>query len=111
MLIEVEDTLLIRQFFLETLDEVNEDLKKNNKDFRINMGPQLLSKFKERDEKYIKDYDLSNEDGTINNTKLQSHLQYIEKFITSFSNSKKLYIEPVYVDVHLLSAFLWFLIL
>ena len=106
MLIEVEDTLLIRQFFLETLDEVNEDLKKNNKDFRINMGPQLLSTFKERDEKYIKDYDLSNEDGTINNTKLQLHLQYIEKFITSFSNSKKLYIEPVYVDVHLLSAFL-----
>ena len=35
MLIEVEDTLLIRQFFLETLDEVNEDLKKNNKNFRI----------------------------------------------------------------------------
>ena len=97
MLIKVENTLLIRHFFLETLDEINKDLKKNNKDFKINIGPQLLSTFKERDEQYIKDYDICNLDGTIDDNRLQSHLEYIEKFITSFSNSKKLYIKPVYV--------------
>ena len=106
MLIKVENTLLIRQFFLETLDEINKDLKKNNKDFKINIGSQLLSKFKERDEQYIKDYDICNLDGTIDDNKLQSHLEYIEKFITSFSNSKKLYIKPVYVDDNFLSVFL-----
>ena len=98
MLIKVENTLLIRHFFLETLDEINKDLKKNNKDFKINIGPQLLPTFKESDEQYIKDYDICNLDGTIDDNRLQSHLEYIEKFITSFSNSKKLYIKPVYVD-------------
>ena len=106
ILIEVENTLLIRHFFLETLDEINNNLKKNNKDFRINIGPQLLSTFKERDEKYIKDYDICNVDGTIDNNKLQSHLEYIERFIISFSNSKKLYIKPVYTDDKILSVFL-----
>ena len=106
MIFEVENTLLIRHFFLETLDEINKELKKNNKDFRINIGPQLLSAFKERDEQYIKDYDICNLDGTIDNNKLQTHLQYTEKFITSFSNSKKLYIKPIYVDDNLLSVFL-----
>ena len=106
MLIKVENTLLIRQFFLETLDEINKDLKKNNKDFKINIGSQLLSKFKERDEQYIKDYDICNLDGTIDDNKLQSHLEYIEKFITSFSNSKKLSIKPVCVDDNFLSVFL-----
>ena len=62
MLIEIENTLLIRHFFLETLDEINKELKKNNKNFRIKIGPQLLSTFKERDEKYIKKYHLCNLD-------------------------------------------------
>ena len=106
MLIEVENTLLIRHFFLETLDEVNKELKNNNKDYRINIGPHLLSLFKERDEQYIKDYDLCSVDETIDNNKLQLHLQDIEKFIKSFSNSKKLYMEPIHVDNHLLSVFL-----
>ena len=70
MLIEVENTLLIRHFFLETLDEVNKELKNNNKDYRINIGPHLLSLFKERDEQYIKDYDLCSLDKTIDNNKL-----------------------------------------
>ena len=95
MIFEIENTLLIRHFFLETLDEINKELKKINKDFRINIGPQLLSAFKERDEQYIKDYGICNLDGTIDNNKLQTHLQYTEKFITSFSNSKKLYIKRV----------------
>ena len=102
MKIKVEDTLLIRHFFLQ----INNDLKKNNKDFKINIDPQLLSTLKERDEKYIKDYDLCSLDGNIDNNKLQSHLQYIEKFITSFNNSKKLYIKPGHMDNHLLSVFL-----
>ena len=104
MIFETENTLLIRHFFLETLDEINKELKKINKDFRINIGPQLLSAFKERDEQYIKDYGICNLDGTIDNNKLQTHLQYTEKFITSFSNSKKLYIKRVQVDDNLLSV-------
>ena len=104
MIFEIENTLLIRHFFLETLDEINKELKKINKDFRINIGPQLLSAFKERDEQYIKDYGICNLDGTIDNNKLQTHLQYTKKFITSFSNSKKLYIKPVQVDDNLLSV-------
>ena len=105
MLFKVENTLLIKHFFLETLDEVNKELRSDNKDYRINIGPHLLCLFKERDKQYIKEYDLCSFDGNIDNNKLQLHLQYIEKIISSFINSKKLYIEPIHVDNHLLSVF------
>ena len=81
-------------------------MKNNNKDYRINIGPHLLPLFKERDEQYIEDYDLCSLDKTIDNNECQLHLQYIEKFIKSFSDSKKLYIEPIHVDNHLLSVLL-----
>lgn len=51
-------------------------------------------------------YDLLNDDGSINDNKLNAHLDYVEKFIKLFTPSKKLYIKSVHVDQQLLSIFL-----
>ena len=51
-------------------------------------------------------YDLLNDDGSINDNKLNAHLDYVEKFIKLFTPSKKLCIKSVHVDEQLLSIFL-----
>ena len=98
--------MLFRHFFLETLEEVNNDLRKNDKQYRINFSYQMIIQFEEENKEYLIEYDLLNDDGSINENKLNLHLDYIEKIIATYTPSKKLYIKPVRVDEHLLSIFL-----
>ena len=98
--------MLIRHFFLETLEVVNNDLRKNDKQYRINFSYEMIIQFEEENKEYLIEYDLLNDDGSINENKLNLHLDYIEKIIATYTPSKKLYIKPVHVDEHLLSIFL-----
>ena len=50
---EIENTLLIRHFFLETLEEINNDLRKGNKQYRINFSYVVMFQFEEEDRKYL----------------------------------------------------------
>lgn len=99
--------LTIRHFFLESLEEVNNDLRKNNKQYRINLSWERIIEFEEEDKKYLKDYALYNNDDSINNYKLQQHTDLIENIVTTYTPRKKLYIKSVHVDEHMLSIFLW----
>ena len=103
---EINDLLLIRYFLLESLEEKNNDLRRKNKQYRINFSYELLFQFADEDNEYLKENNLLNDDGSINDNKLQTHLHYVEKPLTKYSPSKKLYIKPVRVDEHLLSIFL-----
>lgn len=102
---ETKDTMLARHFFLETLEETNNNLRKDNKQYRINFSYNILFSFQDEGNEYLKEYNLYNDDGSINDDKLQTHLDSIEKIVTTYSLSKKLYIKPVHVDEHLLSVF------
>lgn len=66
----------------------------------------MIFSFQDEDNKYFKENNLYNTDESINNNKLQSQLDDIEKIITTYSSSKKLYIKPIHVDEDILSAFL-----
>lgn len=103
---EINDRLLLRHFSLESLEERNNYLRKSNKHYRINFSYELLLQFANEDNEYLKENNLLNIDGSINDTKLQLHLQYIESILTLHCSSKKLYIKPKHVDGHLLSIFL-----
>ena len=100
--------MLIRHFFLKTLEEVNNNLRKNDKQNRINFSYEMLFNFVDEDEEYLEENELLNDDGSINENKLNLHLDCIEKIVTTYSPIKKLYIKPVHVDEHLLSIFLYF---
>ena len=103
---EINDLLLIKHFFLESLEEKNNDLRKNNNQYRINFSYELLFQFPDEDNEYLKEINLLNDDGSINDNKLQTHLYYVKKLLTKYIPSKKLYRKPVRVDEHLLSIFL-----
>ena len=66
----------------------------------------MLFQFADEDNEYLKENNLLNDEGSINDNKLQTHLHYVEKILTKYSPSKKLCIKPVRVDEHLLSIFL-----
>ena len=100
--------MLIRHFFLKTLEEVNNNLRKNDKQNRINFSYEMLFNSVDEDEEYLEETELLNDDGSINENKLNLLLDCIEKIVTTYSPSKKLYIKPVHVDEHLLSIFLYF---
>ena len=98
--------MLIRHFFLETLEEINNNLRKNDKQYRINFKYEMLFNFADEDKEYLAENELLNDDGNINENKLNLQLDCIEKVVTIYSPSKKLYIKPAHVDEHLLSIFL-----
>ena len=97
---------MIRHFLLESLEGKNNDLRKNSKQYRINFSYELLFQVADEDEEYLSENNLCNNDWGINNDKLQTHLDNIEKIITTYTPSKKLYIKHVHVDRHLLSILL-----
>ena len=45
--------MLIRHFFLETPEEVNNDLRKNDKQYRINFSYEMIIQFEEENNKRI----------------------------------------------------------
>ena len=42
---ERDDPLLIRHFLVETVEEINTDLIKNNKPYRVHLGYNMLEHF------------------------------------------------------------------
>ena len=42
---EIDDPLLIRYFLLETVEEINNDLIKNNKPYRVHLEYNMLEHF------------------------------------------------------------------
>ena len=52
---KINDLLLIRHFLLESLEEKNNDLTKNNKQYRINFSYKLHSQFALEDNEYLKE--------------------------------------------------------
>ena len=71
----------------------------------------MLFNFADEDKEYLEENKLLNDDESINENKLNLHLDCTEKAVTTYSSSKKLYIKPVHVDEHLLSIFLKFFLL
>ena len=51
---ETDDPLLIRHFLLETVEEISNDLIKNNKPYRVDFGYNMLGHFLNEDDAYYK---------------------------------------------------------
>ena len=58
--------MLIRHFFLETLEEINNNLRKNDKQYRINFRYEMLFNFADEDKEYLEGNEFLNDDGSIN---------------------------------------------
>ena len=51
---EIDDPLLIRHFLLEAVEEINNDLIKNDKPYRVNFGYNMLGHFLNEGDAYYK---------------------------------------------------------
>ena len=87
---EIDDPLLIRHFLLETVEEINNNLIKNNKPYRVDFGYNMLAHFLNEDDAYYKKNKFYYDDETFNEIKLFDHLEYLNKLVRSCSFSNKL---------------------
>ena len=60
---ETNDPLLTRHFYFKAVEEVNDDLTKNNKPYRIDFRSELCEYFINETEAYWKKHNLYNDDG------------------------------------------------
>ena len=78
---KIDDPLLIRHFLLETIEEINNDLIKNNKPYRVSFWYNIL---------WYKIF--YNYDGSLNNYKLLERIEILNKIVRSCSFSNKIFL-------------------
>ena len=78
---KIDDPLLIRHFLLETIEEINNDLIKNNKPYRVSFWYNIL---------WYKIF--YNYDGSLNNYKLLERIEILNKIVRSCSFSNKFFL-------------------
>ena len=73
---------------LETVEEINNDLIKNNKPYRVSFGYNILNHFLNEDDAYHKKY-IYNDDQYLNDYKLLERIEILNKIVRScsFSNN------------------------
>ena len=102
---EIDDTLLIRHFLLVTVEQINNDLIKNNKPYRVNFGYKMLAHFLNEDDAYYKKR-FYNDDGTLNEIKLLDRLEYLNKLGKSCTLGNKLVVTIKVIETDLPISFL-----
>ena len=69
----LKDPILIRHFLLATINEINNDLDKNNKPYRINFSDNTYNQFVAENVAYYQKNNLYNDDDTPNIDKIRNH--------------------------------------
>ena len=69
----LKDPILIRHFLLATINEINNDLDKNNKPYKINFSDNTYNQFVAENVAYYKKNNLYNDDDTPNIDKIRNH--------------------------------------
>ena len=80
---KMNDLILIRHFLLITVEEINNNLIKNNKPYRLNFGDKMCNHFVDENEAYYKKNKFYNDDGTLNENKLFECLECLNKVVRS----------------------------
>ena len=89
---EIDDPLLIRHFLIETVEEINNDLIKNNKQYSVSFGYDILNHFLNEDDAYYKKNKFYNDDGTLNDYKLLERIEILNKTVRSCSFSINIFL-------------------
>ena len=103
---EIDDPILIRHFLLKTVQEINDDLIQNNKPYRIDFGDDMFNHFVDENESYLKKKEFYDDDGTLNNFKLEDCLETLDKIVRSCSFSNKLFLNPKEIETDLIILYL-----
>ena len=98
---KTDGPVLIRRFLLITVEEINNDLIKNNKPYRLNFGDEMYNHFVDENEAYFMKNKFYYDDGTRNENKLFKRLGYLNKVVRSCTVGNKLVLMPKTIETHL----------
>ena len=75
---------------------------KNNKPYRVSFKDETYNYFVDENESYFKKYNLYNDDGTINDEKLNNRMNYLNNLVSSLNFGNKIYlmIENIATDLY-----------
>ena len=78
---EINDPLLIRHFFFKAVEEVNDDLINNKKTYRVHFRDETNTHFINETQTYWEKIGFHNDDGTLNNSKVDNHIKTLDLII------------------------------
>ena len=82
---EIDDPLLIRHFLFKAVEEVNDDLIKNNKPYRVDFGYDIGIYFQNETKTCWEKNNFYNDDGTLNHFKLGNHMLALDSLIRGYN--------------------------
>ena len=91
---ETNDPLLTRHFYFKAVEEVNDDLTKNNKPYRIDFRSELCEHFINETEAYWKKHNLYNDGGTLNHFRLGRHMETLDTIVRGYTDDDELILYP-----------------
>ena len=83
---EIDDPLLIRHFLFKAVEEVNDDLIKNNKPYRVDFGYDIGIYFLNETKICWEKNNFYNDDGTLNHFKLGNHMLALDSLIRGYTD-------------------------
>ena len=104
---EIDGLFLIRHFLFKAVEEVNDDLIKNNKPYRIGFGYDMSLHFLNETKTYWKKNGFYNDDGTLNHFKLGNHMEALDMIISGYTDDgSELILYPKKLETDLVVIFL-----
>ena len=83
---EIDDPLLIRHFLFKAVEEVNDDLIKNNKPYRVDFGYDIGIYFLNETKTCWEKNNFYNDDGTLNHFKLGNYMLALDLLIRVYTD-------------------------
>ena len=83
---EMKDPILNRHFLSKAGEEVNDDLVKNNKPYRVDFGDEACTFFINETKPYWEKHGFYNNDGTLNHFRLGRHMETLDLIIRRYSD-------------------------
>ena len=83
---EIDDPLLIRHLLFEAVEEVNDDLIKNNKPYRVDFGYDIGIYFLNETKICWEKNNFYNDDVTLNHFKLGNHMLALDSLIRGYTD-------------------------
>ena len=95
---KIDDQILTRPILLITVKEINNNLIKNNKPYRLNFRDEMYDHFVDENEAYYKKHKFYTDDGTLNQNKLFERLEYLNKVVRSCTFGNRLFLMPKTIE-------------
>ena len=103
---KLDDPLLTRHFLFKAAEELNNDLIKNDKPFRLDFGYDISLQFLNETDAYYKKYKFYNEDGSLNLLKVDHYMETLDMIIKMYTNDAEFMLYPKKLETDLVIIYL-----